>query len=86
MLLSVYARGFMATPVIGNVNLGTIMGLLQFATTFLITWLYIRHMNKHVDPIATRIREELEGASPVIVLESLGNPIVNIASSCCSSW
>ena len=25
VLLSVYARGFMATPVIGNVNLGTIM-------------------------------------------------------------
>ena len=63
VLLSVYARGFMATPVIGNVNLGTIMGLLQFATTFLITWLYIRHMNKNVDPIARRIREELEGAS-----------------------
>ena len=63
VLLSVYARGFMAPPVIGNVNLGTIMGLLQFTTTFLITWLYIRHMNKNVDPIARRIREELEGAS-----------------------
>lgn len=62
VLLSVYARGFMATPVFGNVNIGTTFGLLQFVSTFLITWLYIRHMNNKVDPIATKIREELEGA------------------------
>jgi len=29
-------------------------------STFLITWLYIRHMNKDVDPIATKLRTELE--------------------------
>ena len=63
VLLSVFARDFMATPVLGNINLGTIIGLLQFVSTFLITWLYIRHMNNKVDPIATKIREELEGAS-----------------------
>jgi uncharacterized membrane protein (DUF485 family) len=61
--MSVYARDLMATPILGNINLGTIFGLAQFVTTFLITWLYIRHMNNKVDPIATKIREELEGAS-----------------------
>lgn len=63
VLMSVYARDLMATPILGNINLGTIFGLAQFVTTFLITWLYIRHMNNKVDPIATKIREELEGAS-----------------------
>ena len=60
VLMSVFARDFMATPVAGNVNLGTLLGLMQFVTTFLITWLYIRHANKNLDPIATKIRSEME--------------------------
>ena len=60
VLLSVYARDFMATPILGNLNLGMILGLMQFVTTFLITALYIRHANKNLDPIASKIRAELE--------------------------
>ncbi|WP_370590323.1 DUF485 domain-containing protein [Tessaracoccus sp. SD287] len=60
VLLSTYAEDFMKTPVFGNVNLGILLGLLQFVTTFGITALYIRHANKNLDPIATRLREELE--------------------------
>lgn len=60
VLLSVYARDFMATPIFGNLNLGMILGLLQFVTTFVITALYIRHANKNLDPIASKIRAELE--------------------------
>ena len=60
VLLSVYARDFMATPILGNLNLGMILGLLQFVTTFVITALYIRHANKNLDPIASKIRAELE--------------------------
>ena len=63
VLLSVYARSFMATPILGNINLGVVLGLMQFVTTFLITWLYIRHMNTNIDPIATKLRNELEGAT-----------------------
>lgn len=63
VLASVYARGFMATPVIGNINLGVLLGLMQFVTTFLITWLYIRHMNASIDPIASKLRGELEESS-----------------------
>ena len=61
VLMSTYAEVLMATPVIGNLNLGILLGLSQFVMTFLITWLYIRHANKNLDPIATKIREELEG-------------------------
>lgn len=60
VLLSTYATAFMSIPVIGNVNIGLLFGLLQFLTTFLLTWLYIRHANKSLDPLANRIRARLE--------------------------
>lgn len=61
VLLSDYAHGFMSTKVFGNINVGLIFGLLQFVSTFLITWLYVRHANRHLDPIAEKIRGEIEG-------------------------
>lgn len=63
VLLSTYATGFMGTPAIGNVTIGMLMGLLQFVTTFLITWLYIRHANKNLDPIASSLRAKMEGGA-----------------------
>ncbi len=61
VLLSTYAEGFMSTRVLGNLNLGLVFGLAQFASTFLITWLYVRHANKSLDPLASRLRVQLEG-------------------------
>ena len=61
VLLSTYASDLMSTEVFGNVNLGIVLGLLQFVSTFLITTLYVRHANKNTDPIADKIRDELEG-------------------------
>ena len=58
--LSVYAPAFMSTKVIGNVNVGLLMGLLQFLSTFLITWWYVAFAGKRLDPLAGKIREELE--------------------------
>lgn len=60
VLLSVFAKSFMETPAIGNLNIGMVMGLAQFVTTFLITWLYIRHMTTNIDPIANKLRAGLE--------------------------
>ena len=63
VLLSVYAKPFMETNVgLGHLNLGHVLGLLQFVTTFLITWLYLRHMNKSIDPLAAELRAKLEGS------------------------
>jgi uncharacterized membrane protein (DUF485 family) len=61
VLLSTYAESFMNIRVFGNVSLGILLGLAQFATTFLITWLYIRHANKNLDPLAAALRDKLEG-------------------------
>jgi uncharacterized membrane protein (DUF485 family) len=60
VLLSTYAPDFMATEVFGNVNLGLLLGLAQFVTTFAITHLYVRHANRRTDPIADEMRERLE--------------------------
>ncbi|MDV7356915.1 DUF485 domain-containing protein [Rhodococcus sp. NPDC019627] len=61
VLLATYASDFMATKVLGNINLGIILGLGQFVTTFAITALYVRFANRELDPRSAAIREELEG-------------------------
>jgi uncharacterized membrane protein (DUF485 family) len=60
VLLSTYAVDFMSTRVFGNVNVGILLGLAQFVTTFVITHLYVAHANKRTDPIADEMRERLE--------------------------
>jgi uncharacterized membrane protein (DUF485 family) len=60
VLLSTYAPDFMATEVFGNVNVGLLLGLGQFVSTFAITHLYVNHANKRTDPIADEMRERLE--------------------------
>lgn len=60
VLLSAYARGFMGTRVIGNINIALIFGLLQFVSTFLIAWLYSRYADRKLDPPAESLRRRFE--------------------------
>jgi uncharacterized membrane protein (DUF485 family) len=55
-----WARDFMNTKVIGNINVALIFGLLQFVSTFVIAALYARHANKSLDPLAAKLRDEFE--------------------------
>src|SRR6186997_3162055 len=52
VVLSAYARDFMGTKVVGNINIALIFGLLQFVTTFLIAWMYSRFAARRLDPVA----------------------------------
>ncbi|WP_063036495.1 DUF485 domain-containing protein [Nocardia grenadensis] len=61
VLLGAYAHDFMATPVFGEVNIGLLLGLGQFLSTFVITGLYVRFANRELDPRAAALRAELEG-------------------------
>ncbi|MGW0122757.1 DUF485 domain-containing protein [Streptomyces sp. NPDC003327] len=61
VLLSNYAGGFMGTKVFGNINVALVLGLGQFATTFLIAWLYSRHAANRLDPKAEAIKSRMEG-------------------------
>ena len=61
VLLGAFAHDFMAIKVWGNVNVGLLIGLGQFVTTFVITFIYVRFANRELDPRAEAIRSELEG-------------------------
>ena len=52
VLASNWAHDFMSERVFGHVNVALIFGVLQFVSTFLIAWLYARHMNAKVDDLA----------------------------------
>lgn len=61
VVASGWARDFMGQQLWGNINVAYVFGLLQFVSTFVIAWLYERYMNRNVDPLAERLRHELEG-------------------------
>ncbi|WP_232661115.1 DUF485 domain-containing protein [Pseudonocardia sp. TRM90224] len=63
VLMASYLPGFMATKVFGNINVGLLIGLMQFVTTFAITTIYVRYADKHLDPAAERIRKHIEGGA-----------------------
>ncbi len=52
VVMSNWADDFMSKQVVGHINVALVFGLLQFASTFLIAWLYSRYMNRNVDALA----------------------------------
>ena len=60
VLLASYAPSFMAIKLFGNINVGLVFGLLQFVSTFLITFLYVRFADRKLDPLASQLRNDIE--------------------------
>ena len=60
VLMSAYARDFMGIQLIGNINVAYVFGLLQFVSTFGLAFFYSRYADRHFDPVADRLRAELE--------------------------
>ncbi|MFJ2868171.1 DUF485 domain-containing protein [Kitasatospora sp. NPDC087314] len=50
------APGLMRSQVAGPLNVAWLLGLLQFATTFLLTWLYARNARTKRDRVALGLR------------------------------
>jgi uncharacterized membrane protein (DUF485 family) len=61
VLLGAFAHDFMAIKVFGNINVGLLIGLGEFLTTFIITGLYVRFADRELDPRAADIRSMLDG-------------------------
>jgi len=61
VLLGAFAHDFMAIKVWGDINVGLLIGLGQFVSTFVITGVYVRWANRELDPRAEAIRGEFEG-------------------------
>lgn len=60
VFLSTYAPDFMGTKVFGNINIGLILGLAQFVTTFGVTQAYVAYADKQLDPRSAKIRQDME--------------------------
>ncbi len=58
--LAAYATDFMGTKVLGNINVGLVLGLLQFVTTFAVTSAYVRYAGRVLDPRSADIRDTME--------------------------
>jgi uncharacterized membrane protein (DUF485 family) len=56
VLLAAYARDLMSHRLIGLVNVGFVLGLLQFASTIAITAWYLRFARRRIDPQVRLIR------------------------------
>jgi uncharacterized membrane protein (DUF485 family) len=63
VMLGAFAHDFMAIKVWGNVNVGLLIGLGQFVSTFVITGIYVRFANRELDPRAEALRHKLEGGA-----------------------
>ena len=60
VVLAAFAEDFMSKKLVGNINVGLVFGLLQFVSTFVITGLYARWMDREFDPVAEQMREHIE--------------------------
>ena len=60
VVMSNWATVFMNTQVVGNINVALVFGLLQFATTFLLAFIYARFANSRLDPLARDLEQRYE--------------------------
>ena len=60
IVAAVTLPGLMARPVAGPFNVAWLLALLQFVTTFLLTWLYARHARDRRDRAALGLRWETQ--------------------------
>jgi uncharacterized membrane protein (DUF485 family) len=63
VLCSAFARDFMRHKVVGSINIGLVFGLLQFVSTFLIAWAYSRYARTKLDPLADKLRADVDGGA-----------------------
>jgi uncharacterized membrane protein (DUF485 family) len=63
VVLSVWGGDFMGNKVVGNINVALVFGLLQFATTFALAWLYSRYSTSKLDPLARELDERFVALS-----------------------
>jgi uncharacterized membrane protein (DUF485 family) len=59
VVCSVYAPRQLERRVAGEVSLAFLFGLSQFVVTFLVTYLYSRHAERRLEPLAHKIRVDM---------------------------
>lgn len=64
VLLSHFVPPLMNFQLAGHLTLGLAIGLAQFAVMAVTVWRYTTHMRRQVDPVARRLRAELDRVEP----------------------
>ncbi|MEV6234100.1 DUF485 domain-containing protein [Saccharopolyspora shandongensis] len=64
VVLAAYQPEFMSIRLFGEVNVGLVMGIGQFATTILITALYLKYAARQIDPRVVALYREATGEEP----------------------
>jgi uncharacterized membrane protein (DUF485 family) len=60
VILSNWATGFMGHKLFGNINVALVFGLLQFATTFALAYVYSSYSTRKLDPLARQLDEDYD--------------------------
>jgi uncharacterized membrane protein (DUF485 family) len=60
LVLTGYARGFMAKRPVGGLSWAYLLALSLIVMTWLIAWMYLRWSQSHLAPLAQRIADEAE--------------------------
>ena len=60
--LGAFAEEFMSRPLYGSINVGILMGFLQFVSTAVLTVLYGRYVRKRIDPLVDDLRNQERAA------------------------
>jgi uncharacterized membrane protein (DUF485 family) len=60
VVMSNWATDFMAHKLVGNINVALVFGLLQFATTFILAYIYSGYSTRKLDPLARQLNEDYE--------------------------
>ena len=59
-ILANWAPGFMDAGLVGPVNVGLLLGLVQGITTVWAAWWYGRYARRRLDPLAEPLRDSIE--------------------------
>jgi uncharacterized membrane protein (DUF485 family) len=64
VVLAAYAHGFMSHRVFGNVTVGLLLGLSQFATTVVIMLWYTSFAKRRIDPHTAELKKRMGTGRP----------------------
>ncbi|MEV5824793.1 DUF485 domain-containing protein [Spirillospora sp. NPDC052242] len=73
--LAAFARGFMARPVAGNVNVAMLLGVLQFVSTFALAAAFAAYARRRLDPLADELRAEADGPPDAAAPAAFGRDV-----------
>ncbi|MGW2741369.1 DUF485 domain-containing protein [Streptomyces sp. NPDC001450] len=68
VLLCTFFQNVITFRVTGEVNFALVLGLAQFASTFLIAWLYSRAADRRMSPLARHLAERCGAVEPGVAL------------------